>query len=150
MLQVNVVALTELTHTFAKPMVARGQGHILLVASMAAYGPTPVLAGYGATKAYVLAFGEALHVELSPKVGVTVLSSGLMETVFFDVSVYQPPAALRRTMLPAAEVARIGLDAMWAGKPTVIAGRLNRLMRFASRFTSRQASAKMLLRMAEG
>ena len=66
-----------------------------------------------------------------------------METGFFDASGYHPPAALRRTMLPPATVARIGLDTMFAGQPTVMAGRLNRLMRFASRFVSRHGQARM-------
>ena len=61
-------------------MAARRRGNILLVASTAAYQPTPFFAAYGAAKAYALSLGEALHVELAPKVGVTVLSPGPMET----------------------------------------------------------------------
>jgi uncharacterized protein len=58
-------------------MAERGHGHVLLVASLAAYQPTPLLSAYGAAKAYVLSLGEALNVELAPKVRVTVLSPGL-------------------------------------------------------------------------
>ncbi len=149
MLQLDVMALTELTYRFGKRMVNQGRGHILLVASLAAFQPTPILAAYGAAKAFVLSFGQALHVELAPKVGVTVLSPGLMETGFFGVSGYQPTASLRRTMLSPATVAAIGLRAMFAGRPTVVAGRLNNVMAFITRFTSRHFQAKMVYRMSK-
>lgn len=150
MLQLDVITLTELTHVLGKRMVDRGRGHILLVASMAAYQPTPTLSAYGAAKAFVLSFAEALHVELAPKVGVTVLSPGLMDTGFFEVSGYQPQASMRRTMLSPAKVAAIGLQAMFAGKSHVIAGRLNRMMAFSGRFFSRHMQAKMVFQMSKG
>ena len=142
MLQLNLVSLTELSHIFARRMAAREQGHILLVASMAAYQPDPLLAAYGASKAYVRSLGEALHVELAPKVGVTVLTPGLMQTGFNQASGYLTPPSLKRTMLSPAAVARIGLDGMFAGKPNVIAGRLNAVMAFSSRMLSRQFAAR--------
>ncbi len=143
MLQLDVVSLVELTHCFARRMAERGRGHILLVASLAAYQPDPLLAVYGAAKHFVLAFGIALHVELAPRVGVTVLSPGLMETEFFEVSGYAPKASLRRMMVSPARVAAIGLKAMFAGKSSVIAGRLNRFVAFSNRFTSRHLQAKL-------
>ena len=93
MLSLDILTLTELTHLFGKRMAARGSGHILLVASLAAYQPDPLLAAYGAAKHFVLALGIALHVELAPKVGVTVVSPGLMDTEFNDVSGFRPKAA---------------------------------------------------------
>ena len=149
MLQLDVMTLTELTQIFGRRMVDRGYGHILLVASMAAYQPTPILAAYGAAKAYVLSLGESLHVELAPKVGVTVLSPGFMDTGFADVSGFRASASVRRTMLSPATVAEIGLEAMFAGKPSVIAGRLNRVMAFATRFLSRHALAEYVFRTSE-
>ena len=148
MLQLNIVSLTELSHAFGRRMAAQGRGHILMVASMAAYQPDPLLAAYGASKAYVLSLGEALHVELAPKVGVTVLSPGLMDTGFNTVSGFQTPPSLKRTELPPAKVARIGLDAMFAGKPSVVAGRLNRVMAFSSRLLSRHFAAQTSYNMA--
>ncbi len=142
MLQLDIVSLTELCQIFGRRMAARGRGHILLVGSMAAYQPVPLLAAYAGAKAFVLSFGEALHVELAPKVGVTVLSPGLMDTGFNAVSGYETPKALERMKLLPAEVARIGLDAMFAGKSGVIAGRLNKIMGFSSRLLSRHLAAK--------
>lgn len=150
MLQLDIVSLTELTHLLGKRMAERGHGRILLVASLASYQPSPLLASYAAAKAYVLSFGEALNVELAPKVGVTVLSPGLMETEFNDVSGFRTPASVKSTMLLPAEVAEIGLRAMFAGKPSVIAGRLNNVLAFSNRFTSRSLQAKLTLRMTAG
>jgi uncharacterized protein len=148
MIQVNISALMELTWTFGRHMALDGRGHIMLVGSMAAYQPTPLLAAYGASKAFVLSFGEALHAELAPHVGVTVLSPGLMDTGFAGVAGYTPPASARATVLEPAAVARIGIDAMFAGKSSVVAGRLNKLMAFMTRFMSRDLQAQMILKMA--
>ena len=142
MLQLNIVSLTELSHTYGRRMAARGGGRILLVCSMAAYQPDPLLAAYGASKAYVLSLGEALNVELGPKVAVTVLSPGLMDTGFNAASGYETPQSLRAMVLPPARVAEIGLNALFAGKPSVIAGRLNNLMGLASRVMPRNLSAR--------
>lgn len=152
MLQLDIVALTELSHLFGRRMAADGGGgHILLVASMAAYQPTPLLAAYGAAKAYVLSLGISLNVELAAqKVGVTVLSPGLMETEFFQVSGYVVKDSLRGTMLAPAKVAEIGLEAMFKGKPSVIAGWLNRLGNFIGGLAPRHAQARMVFRMSAG
>ncbi len=148
MLQLDITALTELTHVFGRRMADRGKGRILLVASLAAYQPAPLLAAYAAAKAYVLSLGEALHVELAPRVGVTVLSPGLMDTEFNHVSGYTMKPSMRRTLLPPARVAEIGLDALFAGRSSVVAGRLNRAMAFSTRFLSRRFQARTVYRLS--
>jgi short-subunit dehydrogenase len=60
---VNVVALVGLTHAFLPPMLQRGHGAILNVASTSAFQPGPYMAVYAATKAFVLSFSEALWAE---------------------------------------------------------------------------------------
>jgi hypothetical protein len=149
MLQLDVVTVTELAQVFGARMAARGHGHILLVAGIAAYQPTPILSAYGAAKAFVLSLGEALHVELGPQVNVTVLSPGFMDTDFAEAAGYRAPAWARRTRLSPVKVANIGLAAMFAGKPSVIAGGINRFVTFFGRFFSRHRQAKMVFRMAE-
>ena len=148
MLHLDIVTLTELTHLFGKRMAARGRGHILLVASLAAYQPDPLLAAYGAAKHFVLALGVALHVELAPKVIVTVVSPGLMNTEFNEVSGFRPKASLKPSIVSPAKVAEAGLKAMFAGKSSVIVGKLNRLTAFSNRFTSRHLQAKLTYRMS--
>jgi short-subunit dehydrogenase len=145
MLQVNIASLTDLAHLYARRFAAAGDGYLLLVASLAACQPDPGLAAYGASKAYVLALGEALHVELAPKgVGVTVLSPGLVDTGFNAVADYHPPAAARVSVLPAERVARIGVEALLARRASVVAGGLNRVAAVLSRLTPRLLSARMI------
>ncbi len=149
MLQLDILSLTELTHLFGNRMANRGAGHILLVASLAAYQPDPLLAAYGAAKHYVLALGIALHVELAPKVVVTVLSPGLMDTEFNEVSGFRTKASLKPSIVSPAKVAEAGLKAMFAGKSSVIVGKLNRITAFSNRFTSRHLQARFTYRMSK-
>ena len=83
MMQVNIVALTELTKLFGREMADRGEGAILNTASVAAFYPIPKKAVYAATKSYVLSFSRALAHEFED-VGVTVtaLCPGVVETEY--------------------------------------------------------------------
>jgi len=143
MLQVNIVALTELTRLLLPPMVARGRGRIMLVASVAAFQPGPRMAVYFASKAYVLSFGEALAYELRKTgVGVTVLCPGATETEFFAVAGADKSIMAQkfRRMMPADAVARMGCAGLAEGRHVVIAGVLNRLMTWAGRFAPHSLS----------
>jgi uncharacterized protein len=132
MLQVNVVALTELTRLLLPGMVARRRGKVLLVASTASFQPGPRMAVYFATKAYVLSLGEALAYELrGTGVTVTTLCPGATATNFFKVA-GAADIALRPAMR-SAEVARVGYRAMKAGRRVVITGILNRFLAVAGR-----------------
>jgi short-subunit dehydrogenase len=106
------------------------------------------MAAYGASKAYVLSLGEALHVELVPDVCVTVLSPGYMETGFDEASGFRPNAATKRTALPPSTVARIGLDALFAGKASVVAGNANKLAAVLGRILPRTFMARQLYKSA--
>ena len=82
-IQLNVVALVRLTHAAATEMVPRGKGGILNVSSLAGFQPGPSNATYGATKAFVTSFTEAVHEELKGTgVSVTVLCPGFTRTGF--------------------------------------------------------------------
>ena len=63
MIELNVGALTRLARAYLPGMIERGQGHIMNVASTAAFQPGPLMAVYYATKAYVLSLSEALAEE---------------------------------------------------------------------------------------
>src|SRR4029077_14644021 len=83
MLQVNITALVQLAHLFLAPMLARGQGRILNVASTAAFQPGPMMAVHYASKAFVHSFSYALADELAgTSITVTALCPGLTRTEF--------------------------------------------------------------------
>ena len=149
MLQLNLVALTELTHVFARAMKARGGGgHVLLVGSIGGFQPTPTYAAYGATKAYVLSFGEALHAELAAHgVVVTVLSPGVTESEFFQAAGQEPTPAQKRMMMKARPVAEIGLAALFQRKSGVVAGAFNNLLTLSTRLLSRRFISRAGYRM---
>ena len=132
MLQVNVVALTELTRLLLPGMVARRRGKVLLVASTASFQPGPRMAVYFATKAYVLSFGEALAYELrGTGVTVTTLCPGATATNFFKTAGANDIAL--RPAMSAAEVARIGYRALKAGRRVAVTGMLNRVLAVGGR-----------------
>jgi len=84
MIQLNIMALTELTHLCTQDMLKNGFGRIMNIASISSFIATPSMAVYGATKAYVLSFSEALHIELQNKGDfvVTVVCPGPTKTNF--------------------------------------------------------------------
>ncbi len=77
----------ELTRQFVPGMIARRRGGVINVASTAAFQPIPTMATYGASKAFVLSFSEALWAE-TEKAGVRVMTlcPGPTETRFFDTA----------------------------------------------------------------
>lgn len=141
MLEVDVAALTHLSHLFAPPMVQRGYGRILQIASTAAFQSTPGYAAYAAAKSYVLSFGLALNYELSGTgVSCTTLCPGVTATEFFDISGQQQTWFQRATRMDAPSVARCGIRALLAQRGSIVAGGMNALMAWSTRFTPRQMS----------
>ncbi|HKY88130.1 MAG TPA: SDR family oxidoreductase [Pseudorhodoplanes sp.] len=128
MIDLNVRALTELSLAFVDSL-ARHQGGILNVASLASFLPAPGMAVYYATKAYVLSFSEALHVELRKKgVRVTALCPGPVPTEFQARAGLIGPQRGSLIELSASEVAEAGYKGFAAGKRLVVPGRLNKLV----------------------
>ena len=81
LIQLNILAPAQLAHHYGRLMSQRGHGGILFVSSIAGYSPTPFMANYGASKAYIISLSESLHYELKPKgIDVLVLSPGLTDT----------------------------------------------------------------------
>jgi short-subunit dehydrogenase len=143
----NVSALVDLTHLFLPAMLSRGTGGVLNVASIASYQPVPYMAVYGATKAFVLSFTEALWGETRERgVRVTALCPGPVETGFFDV-VGTRDAAVGPMATPE-QVAAMGLRGLEQGRASVVPGWRNRfqvaLPRFLPRALIVQVAAKMM------
>lgn len=136
MLQVNIVALTELTRALLPPMLARRRGKIMLVASTASFLPCPHMAVYGATKAFVRSFGEALAEELKGSgVSVNVLCPGTTATKFFDVAGGTLSGVQMQRMMTAEAVARLGYAGLARGQRVTVAGLMNRILAFAATHT---------------
>lgn len=113
-IDLNVRALVELTHVFL-PQIEKNQGGIIQVASTAVFQPLPFMAVYGATKAFVLSFSEALWAEYRPRgVRVLALCPGATDTPFVERSGEQ--AAVGAKASPA-DLVRVGLaafDRIWS------------------------------------
>lgn len=140
LLQLNVVALTHLTRLLVEPMVERGEGRILNVASTASFVPGPYMATYYASKAYVLNFSEGLAGELSDcGVTVTALCPGFTDTGFQEQAGLSETGLIEKIPLRASpdEVAEYGYRAMKKGKLVAVHGVINRLMVFFLRFLPR-------------
>lgn len=91
MLQVNIEALTHLTHALVPEMIRRGGGAIINVSSLASVLPVPDFAVYAATKAYVSSFSEALRIELREHhIPVLAVCPGPVKTEFGQVSRRSP------------------------------------------------------------
>lgn len=127
MIDVNITALTQVTHALVKDIVALGRGAIVNVASIAGLLPVPQMAVYSATKAYVLSLSEALRCELrGTGVSVTAVCPGPVDTEFFDRA--ERPgsdgsqAAPKLMKVPAEQVVREALAAVEKDRARVIPG----------------------------
>lgn len=148
MLQLDIVALTQLSKLFAKDMVKRGSGYLLQVASVAAFQPSPTYAAYGAAKAYVLSYGNALNFELRGSgVSCTVVSPGVTATEFLKVAGQKKNWFHNATMMTSEQVARAGIRAMLSRRYGIVTGWVNAASAFLTRFTPRPLLAWMTWRL---
>lgn len=116
MMQVNMVALTNLTHLYLKGMVARRHGRILNVSSTASFMPGPLQAVYYATKAYVTSFTQAVAEEVREYgVTATALCPGAVATGFVAAGDLQG-VDIWKSAKSAESVARRGYEAMERGE----------------------------------
>ncbi len=151
MIELNCVSTVHLAKHMAQDMTARGSGRILFTASIASLMPAPFEAVYGATKAFVFSFSEALRNELKDTgVSVTALMPGVTETDFFHrAGMDETPVGQNKKDDPAA-VARDGFKALMAGKDKVIAGSLKtKVMGLGSELMKPTASAEVHRKMSE-
>ena len=122
MIQLNVIALTQLTHLFTNDFVIKGSGKVLNVSSTASLIPGPLQATYYATKAFVTSFSNALSEELrGTGVTMTNLMPGATDTDFGKVS-GMDRTKLFDNLTSAEHVAQEGYDAMLSGDIDVISG----------------------------
>ena len=149
-IQLNVSSLTVITHLFLKDMVARNEGKILQLASIASQLPGPWQAVYHGTKAYVLSFTEALISELKDSaVTVTALQPGATDTDFFNKADMQESKILDSKLSDPAKVAKDGYEALMSGDDKVISGMKNKVMVGMSNVMPESMVAEQMNKMQE-
>lgn len=144
-IRLNVVALVRLTRAALPGMIERGRGGIINVSSMASFQPCPYTATYGATKAYVTSFTEALAEELRGT-GVTVqaLCPGFTRTEFQERAGIDASAIPSFAWMSAAAVVDASLAAFARGQVICVPGLGNRMLAAVSSAAPRFASRRVV------
>jgi uncharacterized protein len=130
MVRTNCEAVVGLTSKFLPSMVERGRGAVLNVASLIAFQPVPFQATYGASKAFVLSFSDALHEELrGTGVTITAVCPGPVRTEFGDAGGFggaddRIPSFL---WLDASSVASAAVKGLDDGERVVVPGPINQI-----------------------
>jgi len=134
--RLNVDVPTRLASLFGGTMADRGRGAIVLVSSLFAYQAVPFVAQYAASKAYLLALGEALHVEMKPAgVDVLVVSPGLTDTEMPA----RMPLNFSKVPMPRSSPQRVAAAALRAlgRQATIVPGLINKLYAWQNRLLPR-------------
>lgn len=143
-IELNVTALVALTRLFLPAMVARRSGTIINVSSVGGFTPVPFMATYGATKAFVLSFSEALAEELRAT-GVTVMAlcPGATRTEFQKVANVEEAKMPSFAFMSAETVVAQAIAAAKRGKSVYVNGPMNLLMVESTRVAPRRLIAKI-------
>lgn len=130
MMQVNMTVPVELCSRLLPLLKQQSRSYILNIASSAAYQAVPGLSVYAATKSFMVSFSRGLRHELRKTgVSVTVVSPGGTATEFADRARLNADVVKKGeklNMTPEA-VAKLAVDAMYAGKTEIITGFVNKL-----------------------
>lgn len=129
-IDLNIAATVVLTKHFSKQMIARKEGKILNLASIASKTPGPWQSVYHGTKAFVYSFSEAIRYEFKEhNITVTALLPGATDTDFFNKADMNESKIVQETNLAdPADVAKDGYDALMSGDDKVISGFKNKAM----------------------
>jgi short-subunit dehydrogenase len=149
-LDTNVTGTLHLIHRVANDMRRRGAGRILITGSIAGFMPGTYQAVYNGTKAFIDSFSFALRAELKDS-GVTVscLMPGPTDTDFFERADMLDTQVGSGKKMSAAEVARLGFDAMMRGEGDVVTGWKNKLQQAVANVTPSELLAERHRQMAE-
>ena len=149
MVQVNIMALTQLMRLVLAEMRSRGQGRIMNVASCAGFSAGPLMAVYFATKAYVLHLSEAVAQECAGSgVTITALCPGSTITKFHSVAGFPEDSWLFTPPIAASSMAVAGyaVRALYAGKRVAIPGLANKLAIVGLRLIPRRLAVALTQR----
>jgi uncharacterized protein len=147
----NVASPVHMAKRLLPAMVARDRGRVLITSSIAAEMPAPFEATYGASKAFLLSFSEALRNELKDtRITVTALQPGATDTNFFQRAGMEDTKVGAGKKDDPADVARDGFEAMMAGKDHIVAGSFkNKIQSAVAQILPETTKAEMHRKMAE-
>jgi short-subunit dehydrogenase len=145
--RLNCEAVVTLTHAFLPPMLERGRGGIINVASSAGMQPLPYEAVYSASKAFALNFTEALWEELrGTPIRVLAVNPGPVPTEWQAVAGHDDVSAVPGE-ISAQQCVAEALDAYDRGRRSVIPGRRIRWFMRATRPSTRGIQLRITERM---
>ena len=149
MVDLNIGALITLSHLVGNDMKTPGGGKMLQVSSTASYMPGPLQATYYATKAFVSSFSYAINEEMKGHgITSTALEPGMVATEFVETADLGGTGMANQKLATPASVAKIGYDAMLAGKRRIINdGSLNFTLNWIFPFVPMSMRLKMISRM---
>ena len=152
LVDVNVSALTHLSHAMLPWLRASGRGHVMNLASVASYQPGPLMATYYASKAYVLSLSEALHNECRGSgVTVTAVCPGPTRTGFArSAGIAANAPAGGAPAMAAPQVAELAFRGAMAGRRVVVTGFRNKVAVAIGRWLPRVLSAELVRRIQMG
>lgn len=137
----DVTSVVDLAHAFVPMLLARGGGAIINTASTASFQPVPYMAVYGASKAFVLSFSQALSEEYRGRgLRVLALCPGATETAFFETAGEAASVGRRRT---PEQVVETGLRALERERTVVVDGFANALLAQVPRLLPRRLVARI-------
>ena len=151
MIQLNITALTHLTHLYLPGMLKRNSGSIINVASTAAFQPGPLMSVYFATKAFVLHFTEAVASECEgTNVHLMALCPGPTHSGFQAAAKMTHSKLFKGRNIPSSkDVAEYTLEALKNKKRVAIHGPLNWIMAESIRFIPRSLATTIAKKISE-
>lgn len=149
MINVNIIALIQLTRLYLPQMVQRKEGKILNLASLAAFAPGPYMSVYYASKSFVLSFSEALAAELKGSgVTVTAVCPGPTATEFENAAGSGVRKLFDTTKRASAkEVAIFAYRALMRGKVVAVPGFMNKVSSIGQRFVPKSVVRTIVLKL---
>lgn len=149
-IQLNIGATIGLVKCYLPEMIARKDGKILNLSSIAGKTPGPYQSVYHGTKAFIQSFTEAIRSENKDSgVTITALLPGATETDFFNKADMQDSKILQSGMSDAADVAKDGYEALMSGDDMVISGFKNKAMIGLTNITPDHLVADMMKKQQE-
>src|SRR5262245_38235185 len=142
LIEVDVLAVTNLTRLFAKKMKDQGGGYILQVSSFAALQPIPRYSVYSGAKAFLVAMTQSVRHELrSSGVSVSAVAPGFMSTEFHAVAKHEWTLLMKIIRLPIRYAARKAIAGMFRRKLLITPGLFYQIVGFFLRFTPRSLAS---------